>query len=97
MQEKLKEIRVEEYLKKQIRKAGGSCYKWTSPGNAGVPDRIVMMPEGRIAFVETKATSKKPRPLQVVQMNILKNLGFRVEVLDSYDAVDRFVAEMCNG
>lgn len=82
------EKEVEAYLNKMVRKLGGRSYKWVSPGAAGVPDRIVVLPSNRIMFVELKAPEKKPRPLQMEQMRRLKALGCEVMVLDSKEAVD---------
>ena len=48
------EKEIEEKLRKMVRSRGGWCLKWVSPGNAGVPDRICLLPGRRIYFVETK-------------------------------------------
>ena len=58
------------------------CWKFTSPGTSGVPDRIVLMPKGRIAFVETKAPGDVPRKIQLKRHKQLRALGFQVYVLD---------------
>lgn len=85
---------VERRLVQQVRKVGGKAYKFVSPGNNGVPDRLICLPGGRVAFVELKAPGKLPRPVQVHQINALRTLGFRVEVLDDKDAVDGFVESL---
>ncbi|MBC1605676.1 VRR-NUC domain-containing protein [Listeria rocourtiae] len=59
----MQESKIEEYLRSEVRKRGGLCWKFTSPGTRGVPDRIVML-GGRLAFVETKAPGKALRKLQ---------------------------------
>lgn len=79
---------VERYLVKRIKDAGGKAYKWVSPGNSGVPDRIVILPGGRVAFVELKAPGEKPRALQEAQMRVLEKLGCLVLVVDSKAGVD---------
>ena len=56
---------IEKYLKNQIDDMGGLCLKFISPGNAGVPDRIVILPGGRVWFVELKAEGGRVRPLQI--------------------------------
>lgn len=48
------ERELEARLVRRVKAAGGYCLKWTSPGNAGVPDRIVLLPGGRVIFVEMK-------------------------------------------
>ncbi|WDL96921.1 VRR-NUC domain-containing protein [Alicyclobacillus sp. ALC3] len=85
---------IEAHLRDRIKAAGGLAYKFESPGNAGVPDRLVLMPSGRVAFVELKQKGKKPTKLQEVQHRRIRSLGFRVEVCDSKEAVDRFVADI---
>jgi len=61
---------------------GGLAVKFVSPGYDGMPDRLVLLPGGRIAFVEVKAMGCKPRPLQVIRHGMLRHLGFLVYVLD---------------
>ena len=70
-----------------VKKEGGIAPKFVSPGFDGMPDRIVMMPGGRIGFVEVKDTGKKPRPLQVARHRLLAGLGFRVFVLDRQEQI----------
>lgn len=76
------EKQIEQSLVTAVREAGGWCPKFISPGINGMPDRIVLMPGGRIAFVEVKAPGKKPRKLQIRRHIRLRNLGFQVFVLD---------------
>lgn len=45
---------IEQKLRKMVEKHGGWCLKWVCPGWTGVPDRIVLLPGGRVIFVETK-------------------------------------------
>lgn len=53
------EKEVEQKLVKAVKLAGGFCLKFTSPGFDGVPDRLVLLPKGRMAFIELKAPGKK--------------------------------------
>lgn len=87
----MREKDIEEYLRKEVKKAGGKAYKFESPGNDGVPDRIVVFPGNVIWFVELKAPGKKPRPLQVKQMRDLSNFDCNVLVIDSKEGVDQFL------
>lgn len=82
------ENRVEQALRKATIKRGGYCWKWVAPGMAGVPDRIVMLPGGKVGFVECKAPGGKPRPQQVARMDQLKELGLKVFVLDCLEDVE---------
>ena len=78
MREKL----IEQKLGDAVRDLDGYALKFVSPGLAGVPDRIVLLPGGRLFFVELKAPGQKPRPVQRHRMETLRSLGFTVEVLD---------------
>jgi hypothetical protein len=75
-------------LKTKAKMAGGLAIKWVSPGFAGVPDRILIMPGGRIVFVELKAPGKKPTPLQARIIQMLVDRGADVRVADSMEKVD---------
>lgn len=90
----MRESFIEEKLTKAVRQNGGVCWKFTSPGTAGVPDRIILMPKGHIAFVEVKAPGEKPRPLQLSRHRLLRRLGFRVYVLDNIDAIEKIISEV---
>lgn len=79
---------IESYLRDKIRAMGGKCWKFVSPGTGGVPDRIVLLPNGKMFFVELKAPGKKLRPLQRKRKEELQALGFSVYVFDSKDEVD---------
>lgn len=78
----MREKEIEQKLTSAVRQIGGICPKFVSPGFDGMPDRIVLLPEGKIGFVEAKAPGKKPRPLQAVRHGLLRRLGFKVYVLD---------------
>lgn len=78
---------MEEKLVAAVKAVGGVCWKFTSPGTAGVPDRIVLLPSGRIAFVEVKASGEKLRPLQRLRIRTLRRLGFKAFVLDNPDQI----------
>ena len=80
------EKQIERKLCDAIKDAGGMCLKQT--GMAGIPDRLVLLPDGRCAFVELKAPGEKPRKLQVMRMKQLKKLGFKCFVIDGVDQID---------
>lgn len=79
---------LERYLVKQSRKFGGLALKWVSPSMAGVPDRIVFLPGGRIIFVELKSPGKRLSPLQARMASVLTELGAEVRCIDSLEALD---------
>lgn len=90
----MREKTVEGKLVRAVKAAGGICPKWVSPGFDGMPDRIVLLPHGRMAFVEVKAPGEKPRPLQESRHELLKTLGFRVYVLDSPERIGGIIDEI---
>lgn len=78
----MREKAIEQKLTLMVKRQGGICLKFVSPGFDGVPDRIVLFPGGIVAFVEVKAPGEKPRPLQISRHKLLRRLGFKVYVLD---------------
>ncbi len=90
----LKEKDIEKYLRDEIKKLGGIAYKFVSLGNAGVPDRLVLLPFGQIYFVELKAPGKKTRAIQNRQIEKIEKLGFRVVVIDSKEQVNDFITAL---
>ena len=90
----MREKETENKLVKAVKLAGGLCLKFTSPGFDGVPDRLVLLPFGKIAFVEVKAPNKKPRPLQKARHRLLQKLGFKVYVLDDAEQIGGIIDEI---
>ncbi|MBO4849877.1 MAG: VRR-NUC domain-containing protein [Prevotella sp.] len=82
---------IESYLSRRVRETGGLCLKFTSQVDTGYPDRLLLLPGGRTAWVEVKSRGEKPRRLQVVRMERLVRLGFAVHVVDSREKVDRML------
>lgn len=78
----MREKTIEHKLVMETKERGGMALKFVSPSFSGMPDRLVLLPEGRLAFVEVKAPGKKPRPLQEIRHAMLLRLGFSVYVLD---------------
>ena len=90
----MREKTVEQKLVKAVKAAGGICPKWVAPGFDGMPDRIVLLPHGRMAFIEVKAPGKKPRPLQVSRHGMLRTLGFKVYILDRPEQIGGIIDEI---
>ena len=90
----MKEKYIEQQLAKEIKRRGGICPKFVSPGFDGMPDRLVLLPFGKVAFVEVKAPNKKPRPLQKARHRLLKKLGFKVYVLDDAEQIGGIIDEI---
>jgi hypothetical protein len=78
----MREKTLERKLVQVVKAMGGVAPKFVSPGLDGMPDRLILLPMGRIAFVEVKRKGEKPRPLQESRHGMLRRLGFTVWVLD---------------
>ncbi|WP_461206092.1 VRR-NUC domain-containing protein [Clostridium sp. DL1XJH146] len=91
------EKEVEQMLVKKTKGRGGWALKFISPGINGVPDRLVLMPTGKIAFVELKAPGKKMRPLQIKRKSQLEALGFLVYCIDNPKQIGGVLDEIENG
>lgn len=85
------ERKIERYLINEVERLGGLAIKFPPLFFRGFPDRIVLLPGGVIVFVETKAPGETPRLIQRKVHARLRGLGFRVEVLDSYESIDGFI------
>lgn len=88
---------IERKLISEVKKLGGRAYKWVSPGNDGVPDRIVILPGMRPVFVELKTESGKLSALQRVQIRRLLDMGQDVRVLKGIREVEQFVEDCGTG
>ena len=88
------EREIELKLRKAATDRGGLCLKFTPQSWAGAPDRLVLLPGGRMGFVEVKAPGQCPRPLQVRRHSQLAELGYVVLVLDDPDRVDSILDEI---
>ncbi len=83
---------IEAYLVRKVRDAGGKAYKFVSPTNRGVADRLVVLPGGRVWFVEVKKLGGRLSPLQRIFLDEIKALGANYQLLWSKEDVDAFVA-----
>ena len=90
----MRESIIERNLVVETKKRGGLAAKFISPGLDGVPDRIVLLPNGHMAFVELKAPGKKLRPLQEWRKGQLECLGFRVYVVDGTEQIGTVLNEI---
>lgn len=85
---------IERKLTVAVKKAGGIAVKFVSPSFDGMPDRLVLLPDGLIAFVELKAPGKRPRPLQEARHRMLRSLGFKVYVIDKPKQIGGMLDEL---
>lgn len=90
----MRESRIERKLAKKIEGIGGRFYKWVSPGNDGVPDRIAIFPEGRIVFVELKTDRGRLSEVQKYQQAIIRSLGCEVTTVYGEKGAEDFFREV---
>ena len=89
--DKMPEKQLEYLFLTEVKRVGGLALKFVSPGFAGVPDRLVLIPDGKIGFVEVKAPGQHPRPLQTARHKQLRKLGFKVYVLDNPQKIPEII------
>lgn len=90
----MKESVIESRLVREVRKRGGLCYKFVSPGNNGVPDRIILTPDGRVYFAELKTETGVTSKVQDFQIARIRAVNGNVRVLKGMDAVLAFLEEV---
>ena len=90
----MREKIIEQHLVKAVKNSGGIAPKLVSPGFDGMPDRLVLLPGGKIGFVGVKAPGKEPRPLQVARHGLLRRLGFKVYILDAPEQIGGILDEI---
>ena len=90
----MREKIIEQHLVKAVKNSGGIAPKLVCPGFDGMPDRLVLLPRGKIGFVEVKAPGKEPRPLQAARHGLLWRLGFKVYVLDDPEQIGGILDEI---
>ncbi len=93
----MNEKNIEQKLVEAVKRAGGLAPKFVSPGWSGVPDRIVLLPGGSMAFVELKAPRKRMRPVQLRRKRQLENLGFMVLCVDKVEEITSVIKEIQMG
>ena len=90
----MNEKQIENKLTMAVKKAGGIAPKLVCPGFAGMPDRLILLPDGHVGFAELKAPGKKPRPLQEARHRLLRELGFKVYVIDDIAQIGGMLDEL---
>ena len=88
---------LERKLCKRVKELGGHAYKFVSPNQRGVPDRLCILPHGVTVFVELKTTGKKPTKLQELCMAELRELGQQCVVIDSTEKLDELLSRLEHG
>lgn len=90
----MREKTIEKELVQAVKVMGGIAPKFTSPSFDGMPDRLVLLPHSKIAFIEVKRHGEKPRPLQEARHGLLRRLGFKVYVLDDGEKIGGILNEI---
>lgn len=90
----MRESQIESKLGRMIRKGGGQFYKFVSPGNPGVPDRLVALPGGRVVFVELKTETGKLSAIQRWRIDEMRALGLDVRLLRGWEEARVFAEEV---
>ena len=91
MQSLKSESQLERRLTRGVKALGGRAYKFVSPGNAGMPDRLIVLPGGRVLFVEIKTASGRLSNLQRRQIKELRDLNIIADVLFGEHGVESFL------
>lgn len=90
----MNEKQIENKLTTAVKKSGGIALKLVCPSFAGMPDRLILLPDGHIGFAKLKAPGKKPRPLQLSRHRLLQELGYRVYVIDDPAQIGGMIDEL---
>ena len=90
----MKESQIEAKLVRMVRDQGGLCFKFVSPGNPGVPDRLIVLPGGRVVFAELKTEVGRLANIQKWQLEEIRKRGADVRVLKGLEQVKEFVREV---
>ena len=88
------EKQIENKLTAAVKKHGGIALKLVCPSFVGMPDRLILLPDGHIGFAELKAPGKKPRPLQLSRHRLLREMGFAVYVIDDPEQIGGMIDEL---
>ena len=88
------EKQIEHTLKTETQKRGGLCWKFVSPSTTGVPDRLILLPQGRAALIELKTTGQKPRPIQTHRLNQIRALGHHAYLIDHPNQIPGILNEI---
>jgi hypothetical protein len=86
----MRESEIETHLNWQVAKMGGLSFKFKSPNNRGVSDRVVCLPDGRVWFIELKAPKGKRSPLQIMFADSMQAMGQKYALLSSVEHVQEW-------
>lgn len=84
---------LEKKLVKSIKGLGGWCLKIPATHVTGIPDRLCLIPQGQVVFVELKTTKKKPTKIQLLIHKKLRNIGFEVRIIDTTEQIKQLIID----
>lgn len=90
----MREKEIEQALVRKVKAKEGWCLKFASPSMTGIPDRLILLPKGKIGFVEVKRPGEKPRALQEKRIQQLRDLGYKVFVLDGKEQIENLIKKI---
>ena len=90
----MRESVIEARLRDGVKARGGICWKFVSPGTTGVPDRLIILPGGKVFFIELKADTGRTSDIQKHRIDEMRNIGADVRVLTGLSQVKAFLEEM---
>lgn len=93
----MRETTVEQYLSNKVKANGGLSIKLSPLYFAGIPDRLILLPFGKVCFIETKAPGKLASKLQLAVHKRLQKLGFLVYKVDNYADINRIIDNLMLG
>lgn len=82
---------IERYLVEQAKQNGLPCLKYSNPNMVGYPDRLLVLPDGRVIWVELKSKGRKPTKIQQVRIAELSGMGHTVRVIDNKADIDELI------
>lgn len=90
----MRESQIEKNLVEGVKRLGGMCLKFVSPGSPGVPDRLIITASGRIIFAELKAETGRLEKIQKWRIEEMRKRGADVRVVKGTEAVRQLLAEI---
>ena len=84
---------IEKYFMRRVAQMGGRAYKFVSPSNRGVSDRVVCLPDGTTHFIELKRPGGKLSPLQRQFAAEMAVLNQSYDCIWSKEEVDKWISD----
>lgn len=82
---------IEKHLVKLTKEIGLPCLKYSNPNMVGYPDRLIVLPDGAVVWVELKSKGRKPNKAQEIRIAELRGMGHKVEVIDNKADIEKLI------